>query len=270
MVNRLVIVRFFRSRAACCQLPPTTHHPPCTMHTHTHTHHAHAPPLLPPLLPHYTLHPTPLALRRPSPRGRSPAADTSDRRPQRPVAGGQTAQNRPLVADPRPAGQTARNRPLDPEPSTIGPASCPDSPPARARRLRLPLCHDAARVSPGPRWTRFAPNGVGRVKIPRDKAPASYNPSVKSDAVSQNYGNSGTYTRTTWRPHGARGPLVTLGLRISATVAQAAVIAAEIGNMSDSSSETSVSDKNVIANPPTNTSGFSTYITQAAVTPAEI
>jgi hypothetical protein len=61
-----------------------------------------------------------------------------------------------------------------------------------------------------------------------------------------------------------------LGLKISATVAQAAVIAAEIGNWLDISSETMVSDKNVIANPPTNTSGFSAYITQVSVTPTEI
>jgi hypothetical protein len=114
------------------------------------------------------------------------------------------------------------------------------------------------------------PRGQGGVEKSRNWRPSSYNLPVMSDAVSQNHVKSGTYTRQTRRPHGGRGALVTLGLRILATAAQVAVLIAEISNVRGNSSETAVSDKVVIVNSPTNTSGFSTYTTQVAVTPTEI
>jgi hypothetical protein len=61
------------------------------------------------------------------------------------------------------------------------------------------------------------------------------------------------------------GTLFTLGRRFFQEMAEVAVISGEIAVVHGVASETMVSDIDVIANSPTNTSGFSTYMGQVSV-----
>ena len=66
------------------------------------------------------------------------------------------------------------------------------------------------------------------------------------------------------------GDLVTLGRRFFRDEAQSAAILGKIDVVHGVTSETMVSDIDVIANSPTNTSGFSTYMGQVSVISTEI